>query len=203
MNLGKIGRLYSDSLQRHGPIAKGVGWGDEDSHRLRLHQLSRLIDKSMSTTISVTDLGCGYGSLYDYLRKCGLSIELYRGYDISESMLAEARSRVPADCSQFVLGSKIGEMADYVFASGIFNVRFNADEVEWTQHIISTLDNMYAHAERGMAFNLLSTYVDYREEHLYYADPLLFFDHCKRKYSPYVSLFHDYPLYEWTILVTK
>jgi len=55
----------------------------------------------------------------------------------------------------------------------------------------------------GFAFNCVSHYVDYRVPTLYYADPLRFFDHCKRRYSRFVSLLHDYPLYEFTILVRK
>jgi hypothetical protein len=32
-------------------------------------------------------------------------------------------------------------------------------------------------------------------------DPLRLFDHCKRTFSPDVALLHDYPLWEFTILV--
>ena len=54
---------------------------------------------------------------------------------------------------------------------------------------------------KALAFNLLSTYVDWQEPHLFYGDPLFWFDHCKRNYSRQVALLHDYPLYEWTIVV--
>jgi hypothetical protein len=39
--------------------------------------------------------------------------------------------------------------------------------------------------------------------HLYYADPCDLFDLCKRRFSPQVTLLHDYGLYEFTILVRK
>jgi len=45
--------------------------------------------------------------------------------------------------------------------------------------------------------------VDWKQDNLYYGDPFLFFDYCKRNISRYVSLLHDYPLYEWTIIVRK
>jgi hypothetical protein len=38
---------------------------------------------------------------------------------------------------------------------------------------------------------------------LYYADPRAIFDHCKRTFSRWVALLHDYGLYEFTILVRK
>ena len=52
---------------------------------------------------------------------------------------------------------------------------------------------------------MLSTYsdVERRRADLYYADPHMVFDYCKRTFSPAVALLHDYPLYEFTILVRK
>ena len=38
---------------------------------------------------------------------------------------------------------------------------------------------------------------------LYYADPLAVFDWCKRHLSRFVALHHDYPLYDFTILIRK
>ena len=38
---------------------------------------------------------------------------------------------------------------------------------------------------------------------LFYGDPLLFFDFCKRNFSRNVALLHDYGLYDFTILVRK
>jgi hypothetical protein len=59
-------------------------------------------------------------------------------------------------------------------------------------------------SRRGFAFNALTSYSDRdkQRDDLYYADPLHWFDHCKKHYSRYVSLLHDYPLFEFTILVT-
>ena len=56
---------------------------------------------------------------------------------------------------------------------------------------------------KGFAFNCLTSYVDYKEDHLYYGNPLFFFDFCKKNFSKYVTLIHDYKLYEWTMLVVK
>ena len=68
---------------------------------------------------------------------------------------------------------------------------------------LATLDNLNAFSRKGFAFNLLTSYVDWKEGHLYYADPLFFFDYCKKKFSGRVALLHDYPLWEWTMLIRK
>ena len=198
-DLTPIARLYEDSLEHHGVKPQGVGWRDEGSHRLRFGKLVSVIEAG--DAVIINDLGCGYGALYDYLFKRDVKVSLFRGYDISVKMLEEARARVPD--GEFLIGSFLDKTADYSFASGIFNVRLQESEEKWRTHVELTLDNLFKYSTRGFAFNLLSTYVDYREPHLFYGDPLHFFDLCKRRYSPRVSLLHDYPLFEWTIVVRR
>lgn len=200
--LTPIAELYNTSLEQHGPDAKGVGWGDPASHELRFEKLASVIVRDV-TEITVADLGCGYGALLPYLTRVGVDVGAYRGYEISEPMLAEARRRNQVSEATFQLGSAVDTEAEYVFASGIFNVRLENDEGSWRDYILQTLDNMDSHASRGWAFNLLTTYVDFEEPHLYYGDPMFFFDHCKKRFSRKVSLLHDYPLYEWTMIVRK
>ena len=118
-------------------------------------------------------------------------------------MLASARSLVKDKAAVFIDSERILHKADYSFASGIFNVKFDIEEGVWESYIKETLANMNDKSVRGFAFNILTTYVDYREQHLYYADPLSYFDYCKRSFSRNVSLLHDYNLYEWTIYVRK
>ncbi len=202
IDLSPVERLYTKSLEEHGTKSIGVGWPDPEMHRLRFDKLVSVIEPD-SIDISVNDLGCGYGSLYEYFLENKVNVSTYRGYDISEKMLIEARNRLPQDRVELILGAELNMIADYSIASGIFNVRFDESEADWLEHIKRTLANMYEYSDKGFAFNLLSSYVDYRRDHLFYGDPLFFFDYCKRQFSPYVSLIHDYPLYEWTLIVRK
>lgn len=198
-DLAAITRLYEESLATHGVKPLAVGWRDETSHRLRFRKLSSMIDDGDG--VRINDLGCGYGAFYEYLLSTGVRITKFRGYDISEKMISLAKACVPN--GEFIVGNAIDQEADYSFASGIFNVRLQESESNWQSHIEQTLANMFEHSTRGFAFNLLSTYVDYREPHLFYGDPSYFFDFCKRRFSRYVSLLHDYPLFEWTMIVRK
>lgn len=118
-------------------------------------------------------------------------------------MLGEARKRVTAPEAVFVATPTLNKLADYSIASGIFNVRFERTDEEWLAVILETLRNMNAFSTRGFSFNLLTTYADYRREHLYYGDPCFFFDHCKREFSKRVALHHDTQLFEWTVTVLK
>ncbi len=201
-DLVRVARLYTESLKKHGTEPQGVGWRDTESQRLRFDKLMEVID-NIGGTISVNDLGCGYGAFFEHLVSRGVEVRPFRGYDISTAMLDEARRFIGNPDVELIEGATIDKVADYSFGCGIFNVRMESDEDTWHAHVVRTLDNMNEQSRRGFAFNLLSSYVDWKESHLFYGDPVVFFDLCKRRYSRFVSLLHDYPLWEWTILVRK
>lgn len=200
-DLSPVARLYSESLGAHGAAPQGVGWKDLASQRLRFAKLLE-VARDFPQPFSINDLGCGYGALHGFLRELGFGISAYHGYDISEHMLAEARRQVSAADAEFHCGARLTTTANFSVASGIFNVRLAATIPEWEAYIEATLRDLAEHSDVGFAFNLLTTYADYYEEHLYYGDPRHYFDFCKRL-LPRVMLLHDYPLYEWTIVARR
>ena len=202
-SLGSIARLYTQGLQEHGTSSKSVGWRDPQSHRLRLEKLAELFDGAAPDPVTVADLGCGYGAFFEFLLETAVPLRSFTGYDISTEMLNKAQERISSERARFVQAPEIREPVDYSVVCGTYNVRLERSEDDWKSYILNSLDNLNAFSGRGFAFNLLSTYVDYKEDHLYYGDPLFFFDHCKKRYSKQVALLHDYPLYEWTIIVRK
>jgi len=204
--LDGIANLYEENLTNYGQASKSVGWKDEASQILRFEKLAQVIDTRAAVSgITVNDLGCGYAAMFQYLKELSsTSVTRYHGYDISEKMLTAAKQAVGDDPrAVFVRSSEITEEADYSFVSGTFNVKLEASDELWTKHILDAVSNLAVKSRCGFAFNLLSSYVDWKQENLYYGDPFKFFDFCKRNISRYVSLLHDYPLYEWTILVRK
>lgn len=200
--LEQVEQLYTDNVKRYGNSAAAVGWKDGPSQDLRFNKLLSIVD--VMRAFSMNDLGCGYGAMYRYVTHH----EQYKlaqcyEYDISEEMLAMARRDIADERACWLNGATLKGSADYSFASGIFNVRFDATDDEWTRYIETVLCNMNEFSSRGFAFNLLSCFVDYRVDHLYYGDPCYFFDYCKRNFSKKVVLLHDYDLWEWTIGVIK
>jgi len=200
--LAEIEELYSSNLLKHGPTPKSVGWNTSECQNLRFEKLLGLFD--FKEPFNLTELGCGYGSLIEFMKNKKLEFSEYIGIDISEGMLDQAH-KLYGRCDNIKLlkGSEITEATDYSVTSGIFNVKFDASEQEWTEYILNTLNKMHDFSRKGFSFNLPTSYVDYKKDNLYYGDPLFFFDYCKKKFSPYVALTHDYPLWEWSITVKK
>jgi SAM-dependent methyltransferase len=202
MDLSKIEKLYSDNFKEFGYDAKSVGWGTKEKQYLRFSKLMQVVvDKN--TKFTINELGCGYGELIKFLQSYKFNFNKYYGYDISQEMLAGFKAYIPDNNYELFLSPLIKTHADYTIASGIFNVKFNSDDLLWENHIKNTLQNMFEMSKIGMAFNLLTTYVDFRRENLYYADPVFYFDFCKKHFSRKVNLIHDYDLFEWTIHVYK
>jgi SAM-dependent methyltransferase len=202
--LSRIQDLYSNNLSEHGLTSKSVGWKDPEGQILRFDKLLELItDEDKRRAISVLDYGCGYGAMYEYMVKSGFQINKFYGYDISNVMLEEAKSRIPVNIWEPRNDSKIQDQADYSFVSGTFNVMFETSKEEWDLFIKEKVKELYNASNKGVAFNVLSSYVDWKANDLYYADPLYYFDYFKRNLSSYVTLLHDYPLYEWTLLIRK
>ena len=194
---------YDDKLRTHGPTPAGVDWNSHESQQLRFALLANLWRDEADA--SILDYGCGYGALADYLRARGHR-GAYTGYDVSEAMAQAAHARVASLTACRVTPHRgTLEPADYAIASGVFNVKQDADEEAWRTYIWETVGDLAALGTRGFAFNALTSYsdIDKRRPDLYYADPLEAFDRCKRAYSRFVTLLHDYPLYEFTIIVRR
>jgi SAM-dependent methyltransferase len=204
IDLSDVAELYSGNVREMGRSPESVGWNDEASQKLRFNRLLRGVNSS-ADSITINDLGCGYGALYIYLTEStNFEIEQYIGYDVSDEMLEQARQLI-GDNDNVDLYSKnqLTETADYSFASGIFNVQFEHSQNNWTDYTKHILQNMADHSAHGFAFNALTTHVDYMEDHLYYADPGEYLNYCLEEFSHDAMLFHDYDLYEWTITVSN
>lgn len=200
--LGDVRRYYDDKLKLHGATAQGVDWNSAESQRLRFSELMKVCREPDG--FSINDYGCGYGALLDFLIEHGYEFS-YAGFDLSPRMIATARKLHGATDAIFMSDESSLQSADYTVASGIFNVRLKTKTTEWEDYVLATLDSFDRLSTKGFAFNLLTRYSDsaLMRPDLYYADPLFLFDYCKNKYSRLVSIIHDYPLYEFTVLVRK
>lgn len=202
--LEEVNAYYSEKILKNGATPQGVDWNSAESQELRFEQLRDVIVENEG--FSVLDYGSGFGSMYSYLKKKYNGTFHYTGFDISEEMIAEARKQNTSDSgADWFTQLPAGHQSDYVIASGIFNVRLKNAGEDWLNYIIETLHTMNRHAKKGFSFNILTSYSDkeFMKDYLYYADPLFFFDYCKTHFSKYVALKHDYPLYEFSIIVRK
>ncbi|HKY38358.1 MAG TPA: class I SAM-dependent methyltransferase [Polyangiaceae bacterium] len=196
---------FNEKIETHGATPKGVDYNGAAAQEIRFEQLAKVIDHS--TPFSVIDYGCGYGALHGFLQSKGWCFD-YHGFDMLEKMVAAGRhahQRLPN--VHFTHETSELPQADYVLAGSIFNNKFGASDAEWQARVLETIRHMDALAKKGFAFDILTGYSDAdrmaQRPDLYFADPLVLFDFCKRNCSRNVALLHDYGLYDFTILVRK
>jgi SAM-dependent methyltransferase len=198
-----IDNYYTNKIKKYGATPQGVDWNGNESQTIRFKELTKIINQSK---FSLSDIGCGYGKLSEYLnlyfKNC-----TYTGYDLSLEMIKNAKLKYANSNINFLHINSLNEIdcVDYSIASGIFSVKLNYTNKDWLSYIIETLKIINNNSSKGFSFNMLTKYSDLEcmKDDLYYADPLFIFDYCKKNFSRNISLVHDYNLYEFTILVRK
>jgi cyclopropane fatty-acyl-phospholipid synthase-like methyltransferase len=199
--LEQVNNYYTQKIIAHGATPQGVDWNGEDSQNLRFAILSKIIGNDSNAEI--LDYGCGYGGMFEFYEKNNFNIQ-YSSFDVSEKMIESAIQKFGTSKADWFF-TPPAKSYDYIIASGIFNVKLSSTEDEWKNYIEETLKAIDKISTKGFSFNLLTSYSDkeYMKDYLFYADPTWLFDFCKKNFSKHVALLHDYPLYEFSILVRK
>lgn len=196
-------RHYEEVLGKYGDSPQGVNWADAESQNLRFQILSEIGDLSEKR---IHDVGCGLGHFVDFLTIKGVKCD-YVGSDISDKMIEKARKRLPK--VQFHVADILNDVtpdwmpSDYIFTSGLFYARASNNKRVWQQFVEAMLRKMFTLAREGIAFNMLTSYVDYEEGHLFYLPPGDMLDFCVQNLSRRVVLRHDYRLWEYTVYVYR
>jgi SAM-dependent methyltransferase len=201
--INEVGNYYSDKIKHFGATPAGVDWNGTASQELRFKQLLQVVPLDTNNSTTLLDYGCGYGSLLQYIKEQHQSIA-YTGFDIASEMIEAAKQQHPKDAT-WLTSLPQSFAVDYTIASGIFNVKQHQTEANWEQYILDTLTHINSISTKGFAFNVLTSYSDkeYMKDYLYYANPLVLFDFCKRHFSRNIALLHDYELYEFTLIIRK
>ena len=199
--LSDVERYYTAKLNAHGPTPLGVDWNGPESQAVRFERLLRVLDGGVPAP-SLNDYGCGYGGLFEALA-ARFDEFSYHGYDVSGAMLEAAHERHGSDPrAHFVATDGELPVADFTVASGICNVRLGHPDAEWHTYVLALIDRLGALSRHGMAFNALTSHSDPERMRpdLYYADPAELLDYCLRRHTRDVRLYHDYELYEFTVV---
>ena len=205
-DLTPIREYFSMRFAQHGQDATGVDWNSAYAQETRFEQLAKVILPDRPFT--VLDFGCGYGAMAEWFRRTGLNFSHYYGYDIVESSLLAGNEKYRGD-ETVSFHKSLDEIpvCDYLVASGVFNIKMEADYESWTDYVIGSLETFNRKTERGFSVNFLTSYSDAdrmaERPDLYYADPCRIFDYCRRHFSRNVALLHDYKIWDFTILVRK
>ena len=179
---------FESLYAQHGYSSNAVQYRDKSSHLARFQLLTEISDDLGS----VLDVGAGLAHFYTYLREHGFQGK-YLGLEFVERFVESANLLMAddenAEMRHFDVGT--GELPtgfDYGFVSGVFNnARENSEDFMY-----NTLKNLWRVCEKGMAFNILSTYVEYFDRELVYVNPERMFTFLKCELKGHIVMHHDY-----------
>lgn len=202
-----LANQYTRLFLAHGDSPQASQWSSRETQDKRLRELIRVIEPHHPSFLvaSILDFGCGTGRLLDLLQNEFAFSGIFTGVDISAPIIDFANTLHPESrflCTNLLEEPLVGKF-DYVLCSGTFNNR------EMETRLWDALPILFAHCKTALAFNLLSTFVDYQDEGLSYFDPTEVLRFCKAELSPYVVLAHDYELkkgvvpFEFTVSVSR
>jgi len=164
----EVKALYKKSWADHAP-GPAVVLESEEGQRVRHEKLAE-IRRDDAPSVSVLDLGCGLGALYDTLKRRwpGTMIR-YHGVDIVEEFIDYA-GKMHKD-AQFscvnVFDQEFNHEFDYTIISGVFNNsiidgEFLRKAVSWS----------FERSRIGIGFDFISSYANFVDERMSYFDPV-------------------------------
>jgi SAM-dependent methyltransferase len=198
-------RYYSKCFAEHGASAPGVDWHNAASLALHYDKMLAVIEMDrLYRGVSVLDVGCGYGGLLDRAIERGIDIE-YTGIDIVPEMVSHGQCKHPdasfaeADIFSFIPGRTF----DYVVANGVLTEKLDVSIRAFDQFSRRMIRRMFDFANRGIAFNMMTSYVNFTASNLFYQNPGELISFCSAELSPKWRLDHAYPHYDFTMYVFR
>jgi len=209
MNNGKYRSIiahYESCLALHGDSHLGVDWPNKQDAEKRYGIMLDVIRESSYSGLSLLDFGCGVSHLYAYMMKSGFSELAYHGLDASQAFCAVSKNKYPQNnyyCLDVLSESESLDEFDYIVLNGVFTEKCDLEFDEMFEYFKQVLRLLFPKARRGLAFNVMSTAVDWERKDLFHlsTDQLIAF--LVKDLSRHFIIRNDYGLYEYTTYLYK
>jgi SAM-dependent methyltransferase len=193
------------NLQSYGEGHRAVGYKSEREAYERYETMLAVV-RELGEPTTLLDVGCGLAHLLDHAEAVGGRALRYTGIEVSSAFLDLARARRPdADLRMLDLldeGADL-ETFDYVVLNHLFNWRGEIAFDEWLDYWRRMLLTAWPHCRRGIAFNVMSTIVDWERDDLFHLSFDAMAAFVSGNLSRYFVIRHDYPAYEYTVYVYR
>lgn len=185
---------YEKCYEEHGDTCKGVDWPNEQDANTRYQVM---LDVIRHKNVTLLDFGCGLGHLYQYIKDQWYNDITYQGYDLSDKFIAACRAKYP-DIPFYL---KPPPVSDYVVANGVFTEKLTLTQDEMIKRFTGTIKAMYGLARYGIAFNVMSTHVDWERDDLFHVSMDWMADFVIKQLKTRDFTMRSYGLYEYTTYV--
>lgn len=187
---------HVQTFERHGATPKGVDWGDELELQFRYDKVLMVLKKDFLESLAkptILDVGCGWGGLWKRCRERALNVS-YTGVDVNADMIASAAQAFnDADFRVGDVFSIMEERAfDFVIGNGMLTQKLDVSVPEMENFARRMIRKMFALCRHGIAFNMMSTRVNFMASNLFYQNPAELLTWLQLEVAPRVVIDHGY-----------
>jgi SAM-dependent methyltransferase len=199
--MSRAGEFYDLMIAAEGPTVRGLSFVSRASQHLRFASFVAAVPVGIED--SVLDIGCGFADLAPFLAHCG-HIGQYRGWEVSQLALDEARRRHPEIATRLELADATVDEApvtDWIFCSGPFNVATSQAAA------FDAMEGLFARARRGLVVTLQNAHGtvgappdDGFERTTYAPEAVYAWAKC---HTPYVAIHDDYLPHDFLVAMLR
>jgi SAM-dependent methyltransferase len=179
-----------------------VDWPNAEDARLRQDvMLGVLREAPGSRLVRLLDFGCGASHLYEHILERGLQGIDYSGLDLSKRFIELSRSKFP-DRDYYCVDILDDDLElprfDYVVMNGVLTEKIDLSFDDMLAFAKELLRRVFAIADVGIAFNVMSKQVDWERDDLFHLPFDVLAEFLTRELTRNFVLRNDYGLYEYT-----
>lgn len=197
-------QYYKNLFGKYNYSPRALASGEQIYKDLRYSRLAKVFGDDRSFTIH--DVGCGLGHFYEFFKKTFLDGKIeYSGSEIVPEFVSSCREQYP-ECKFYerdISSINARDKYDYVVFGGTFYHLAGIPGRQMKQFVLRMLEKGFSMCRRGLATNFITTYCDFFDNELYYHSPLSVIDFTIKNLSRFFSIYHDTPVYEYTLCVFK
>lgn len=196
----RIVEHYESCLRDHREGANAVDWKSAEDAARRYDVMLGVV-RDRSAPASLMDFGCGLAELKQHMDGAGYGALRYSGLDISPEFAAAARARFPQSeflCFDVLEPGRSLPPFDYIVMNGIFTRRHDLELEDMWCYFERLVVKVFESCRIGLAFNVMSSTVDWQNETLFHADPGRMVAFVGASLTRHFVLRNDYGLYETT-----
>lgn len=202
----KIVSHYEGCLEKYGDSHLGVDWPNRADAETRYQVMLDVIRTPIQSSISLLDFGCGASHLYDYIQRNNLNHIAYHGLDISQKFIALSKQKYPVNpyyCLDLLQDDSNLPVFDFVVMNGVFTEKRELSFDQMFEYFKQMITQVFKHARIGIAFNVMSSHVDWERDDLFHLPMDVAADFLVKNISRDFVIRNDYRLYEYTIYVYR
>lgn len=196
---------YENSFKKFGNNFKGMNWPSKKGQYTRFEELIKIGNLKNKT---IHDVGCGNGEFLKFLKKKKINFKFFFGTDISKAIIDQSLKNFKNsksckfECVDILQSKKIKKF-DYVFASGIFNIKNNFNKKSWKKYTFSIIKKLFQISNKGCSFNLMTPFTTFRQKKIYYQSMDELINFLRKNVSKKIVINHSYDLWEYTVYIYK